>query len=148
MAIICPASGHVLTEGVVSGPHCPMHGVPWFTSCSSCGALWPVMPAGAYTTQKTGAPFCANCGKPGQWLTRAELLAWIRNLLRASRELPDDERLELISAFERLDKLDPNDTHTVAAWRWLKRAAPKVWEASKPVLDPLMSEAVKRVLGL
>lgn len=92
--------------------------------------------------------FCANCGGPGPWLTRTDLLASVKNNLRASRELASEDRQKLIVMLDRLDALDSDDINTVAVWQRLKSVAPKVWDMTRPVRDTLIGEAVKRVFGL
>jgi hypothetical protein len=68
--------------------------------------------------------------------------------VQASADIPDATGHELQAMLEKLQTLDPSDTKSVAAWQRLRDAAPKVWEASKPVRDALIGEAVKKVLGL
>jgi len=47
-----------------------------------------------------------------------------------------------------LETLAPDDTKAVEAWKRIREAAPRVWEAMKPVRDTLIGEAVKKALGL
>src|SRR5262249_17104677 len=123
--------------------------VPVFRECSRCGTRWMFMVRHSYSsTPDSGVDFCTMCGEPGPWLTRRDLLAWIKNLLRASPELDPEDRPKLIGMPDGLDALDPDDTKTVEAWQRLRSAAPKVWEMTKPVRDALIGEAVKRILGL
>jgi hypothetical protein len=44
--------------------------------------------------------------------------------------------------------MEPNDTKAIAGWEQIKKAAPKVWEAAKPVIQNLVGDAVKKGLGL
>jgi hypothetical protein len=75
-------------------------------------------------------------------------MEWVRNQLRASGEVPRAEALELEQLLGRLVQMDANDTKTVEAWKRIRDAAPQVWEATKPVRDALIGEAVKKALGL
>jgi hypothetical protein len=92
--------------------------------------------------------FCAHCGTPGPWVTRPQLMEWLRNNVKSSPEVPASERLEMIEVLTKLEAMDMNDTRAVAGWRRLEEVAPKVWKAAKPVRDALMGEAVKKLLGL
>jgi hypothetical protein len=139
------------------GPYCQAHGVPWFLDCPTCGVGWPTQASRrdfrptslSYGSQKeTGSDFCASCGTPGPWLTRQRLIGWIRGNVKASAEVPMSTRHELLDILARLEAMDANDTKGVAGWRRISEAAPKVWEATKPVRDALIGEAVKKVLGL
>jgi len=85
---------------------------------------------------------------PAPWLSRDDLMDWIRNNLKASPDLNTGDRHRLLVMLDMLKALDPDDTKAVEAWRDIQRLAPKVWERAKPVLDRLIGEAVKRLLGL
>ena len=153
---VCPAEGHLVRRNLVSpgkvargDSHCPKHGVRLFRVCKSCKAKWPFVHAGrGYSRQETGASFCTNCGEPAPWLSRLELIQWLQHQVQASFDVPASTRRELRTILEKLRDMDAGDTKTVAGWKKLRDAAPKVWEMSKPVRDMLMTEAVKRVLGL
>jgi len=45
------------------------------------------------------------------------------------------------------ERVGPNDTNTVSAWKQVSERAPKVWDMMKPVRDALIGEAVKKLLG-
>lgn len=146
---VCPADGHLMDPHFATGPHCPRHGVPFFTHCPECGAPWPLVARGGYVMRhNAGADFCASCATPAPWLSRRQLMEWVRNQLRASGEVSRAEALELEQLLGRLVQMDANDTKTVEAWKRIRDAAPQVWEATKPVRDALIGEAVKKALGL
>jgi hypothetical protein len=85
---------------------------------------------------------------PGPWLTRPQLMEWLRSNVKASVELPATERLQLIEDLVKLEAMDADDTRTVAAWQRIKSAVPKVWQRAQPVLDAVIADAVKKYLGL
>jgi hypothetical protein len=153
MFLICPHDGHAVDREEATGPHCSRHGVPWFTHCSVCDTPWPLLARDHGVSDHTdysGDDFCAECATPAPWLSRPRLLAWVRDQLQASSargEVPRDTTLELIEALNRLDAMGADDAKTVAAWKRLREAAPKVWAATKPVRDVLIGETVKRLLG-
>ena len=99
-------------------------------------------------TPTHGTDFCGTCGMPGPWLTRAELMAWLRSNVKASLEIPASERLELLEVLTKLEAMKADDDKTVAAWQRVRSALPKVWEKAKPVLDVVVADAVKKYLGL
>ena len=156
MSPICPADGHFIRPPF--GDFCQDHGVRWFVQCVACPAPWPLVPSGHYARtalshsdsedRLTGADFCANCGIPGPWLTRDKLIQWIRHQLQADTTMPGATRLELLATMDRLQAMSPDDTKAIAGWEQIKKGAPKVWEVTKPVRDVLISEAVKKALGL
>lgn len=155
MPAVCPATGHVLED--VRGPRCQTHGVLWFENCSMCNARWPTesllrrarsslfvgLPGGG---PEQGSRFCAECGKPAPWLNRADLMAWVRHQVQASEDLSDTARAELVAVLDRLKGMDPSDDKAIPGWRKLHELAPRVYAATKPVRDALMSEGVKRAL--
>jgi|SRR5229473_1023063 len=147
---ICPDDGHITDDP--DGPNCSRHGLPWFTDCPDCGAPWPVVSKhNSYSGEPdSGDDFCAGCASPAPWLTRAELLNWVRGLLRAAagREVMRPTALELVEALKRLDAMDADDTKTAEVWKRVRDVAPKVWKAMEPVRSALIGETVKRVLGL
>jgi hypothetical protein len=105
--------------------------------------------AKSYSSRPThGADFCAHCGMPGQWLTRPQLMEWLRSNVKASVEIRDSERLELIEVLTKIEAMKADDDKTVAACQMVRGAVPKVWERAKPVLDAVIADAVKKYLGL
>jgi hypothetical protein len=168
MHLFCPATGHVLEEQAITRAlaltFCPQHGVRLFQSCSACGAPW----TGVVSRQRTarsrltarsstdnplsevdkGASFCSTCGLPAPWLARSDLIQWLQHRVQASSDVPASTRQELHAMLDRLRDMDAADTRTIPGWQRLRDAAPKVWEASKPVRDALIGEAVKKALGL
>ena len=92
--------------------------------------------------------FCAHCGTPGPWVTRPQLLEWLRSNVKASPEIPAAKRLELLEALTKLEAKESDDTRTAETWKMIRDAAPKMWDKAKPVRDVLIGEAVKKLLGL
>jgi len=95
-----------------------------------------------------GADFCAGCGKPGPWLDRPKLVEWMQSQIKASSELSPPERLELLTVLDKLKAMEANDDRAVSGWKRVRDGAPKVWETTKPVRDVLLTEGVKKLLGL
>jgi hypothetical protein len=150
---VCPADGHLVRRSIVApgkvtsrDSHCPKHGVRLFQVCKSCKSRWPSVRS--LSGNDKGASFCTNCGAPGPWLSRSDLVQWLQHQVQASFDVPASTRLELRATLDRLRGMDAGDTKTTAGWKQLRDAAPKVWEATKPVRDALIGEAVKKALGL
>jgi len=85
---------------------------------------------------------------PGQWLTRRQLVEWLKSNIKASPEISGSERLDLLDILSKLEDAKTDDTRTVAAWQKIQHAAPKVWRMAKPVIDVLVADEVKKLLGL
>src|SRR5229473_2164321 len=155
MSPVCPATGHVVLH--LQGPRCADHGVPWFDDCPSCGAMWPLLypmvdefAASELFPQEAeiARNFCANCGKPGPWVLRDDLMDWLTHQVQADASVSDANRLELRAVLTRLKAMDPEDTKAASAWKRFQELAPKVWKDTKPVRDVLIAEAVKKAMGL
>jgi len=69
-------------------------------------------------------------------------------MIRAATDVPETTRHELQDVLGRLQAMAPDDTKAVAGWQRIRDVAPKVWDATKPVRDTLIGEAVKKALGL
>jgi hypothetical protein len=147
---ICPETGHLLSDGPGESPQpfCPDHGVELFTKCRVCGMAWDVMSEGpSYSAQSTnGRKICRFCSVPAPWLPRADLVVWVRNQV-TSGDLSDAARVELVAVLDRLKGMDPSDERAVPEWKKLHELTPKIYNATTPVRDALMSEGVKRALS-
>jgi hypothetical protein len=149
---VCPATGHVTDPEHLDGPNCAQHGVPFFTVCPACQAPWPLTNKhNVWGDPDWGRDFCAGCTSPAPWLTRQELLEWVRNRLKAEGmhgAIPRSTALDLDEAVKRVGEMGADDTRTVEVWKRLRDVAPKIWEALKPVLNTVIGEMVKKYLGL
>jgi inorganic pyrophosphatase len=85
---------------------------------------------------------------PGPWVPRAQLIQWIQHQIQAAQDIPGAMRIELLAVVEHLQSMGPNDTTAIAGWEQIKKAAPKVWETVKPVIQTVAGEAVKKALGM
>lgn len=72
-------------------------------------------------------------------------MGWVRNQV-TSGDLSDAARVELVAGLDRLKGMDPGDEGAVPGWKTLHELTPKIYTATKPVRDALMSEGVKRAL--
>lgn len=144
MAYICPATGHAVNDP--DGRFCGDHGVNFFTKCRVCGEEWPLT-WDPRTDGEKGTDFCAQCGTPAPWLPRRRLIQWLQVRVQES-DLEPAMRLELQDILGRLAQMAPDDTKAVAGWERLRASAPKIWEKAKPIIDSLVTEAMKKLLGL
>ena len=94
-----------------------------------------------------GADFCAMCGFPGPWVSRTQLINWLRDRLNDAA-LASETRLSLQEALDRIAAMEPNDSRALAVWQQLREQAPRVWELAKPVLSTVLSAAAKRYLNI
>ncbi len=140
--LICPATGHAVNDPV--GPFCGDHGARMFSDCPACGSEWSRTwePRG-----EKGTDFCAQCGNPAPWLSRTELIQWLKACVQAT-DLEPAKRRELQEALDRIAELAPDDTKTAAGWDRLRAVAPRVWELAKPVINVLIGEGVRKMLRL
>ena len=154
MSIICPYDGHIIKHPM--GDFCADHGVKWFVQCSECSAPWRTKTSDRYALtsislqnqRQTASDYCAGCGMPGPWLTRPQLIEWLQTKIKASPDIPATERLELVELLSKLKDAKADDARTVAAWQKIRDSAPKVWKMAKPVIDVLVADEVKKLLGL
>lgn len=85
---------------------------------------------------------------PGPWVSRARRIQWIQHKIQADQSLSGATRDELLGVIEHLKTMAPGDTKALAGWEKIKKSAPKMWEAVKPVIQTIVGEAVKKGLGL
>ena len=78
--------------------------------------------------------------------SRVDLIKVLQYRVRASSDLPLSIRIELREVLEKLKSKDDDDTRAIAACRFLRDAAPRIWDESKPVLDALIGETVRQTL--
>jgi hypothetical protein len=149
MPFICPATGHVARDRDVEsgGPYCAEHGVKWFNKCKGCGNYWGLTRDCRTYDDSKGADFCGHCSSPAPWLSRKQLVRWLRAQVQAS-DLEPARRLELQEVLDRLADMAADDTRAIAGWQKLRDMAPKVWENTKPVVDILIADGLKKILGL
>ena len=138
---ICPATGHAVKDPV--GPFCGDHGAKMFADCPVCGSEWPL----TWDPRGKGTDFCAHCGNPAPWLSRKELIQWLKAGVQAT-DLEPAKRRELQEALDRIAELAPDDSKTAAGWDKLRAVAPRVWELAKPVMNVLIGEGVRKILRL
>jgi hypothetical protein len=143
---LCPATGHIGATDDASPPFCPVHGAELFSTCRACGSPWDLLADAPDGARARGGRFYRYCGEPAPWLERDDLMAWVRHRVQSSADLSVSARAELVALLDRLKDLDPSDDKAVPVWKRLHDLAPKVYNATKPVRDALMSEGVKRVL--
>jgi hypothetical protein len=122
-----------------------LHGASLLSHCPSCGEWWTSVQVSYFG--RAGAKFCTSCGEPAPWLSRRELIGWLAERV-AEQEDDPAVRLELVGLLEKLKGTDADDARALAAWQKVRDAAPRVWEASKPVLYTLLGDALRKALGL
>ncbi len=53
-----------------------------------------------------------------------------------------------VAVMERLQGLEADDTKAIPGWKEIQKGAPKVWKMVKPVIQDIVSAAVKKRLDL
>jgi hypothetical protein len=141
--VFCRHNGH---EFYADGGHyCPTHGAAIFDSCDHCGKRWTRRIQTGYGGVYAAAPFCAECSYPAPWVSRRQLLDWLKDRITDER-LEPAVTLELRELLDRLADMDPGDTRAAGAWQKIRQLAPRMWGVARPLLDRLISEAVIRLL--
>jgi hypothetical protein len=152
MPTVCPHDGHLAEDA--EGPFCRDHGAQLFTRCQACGALWPTTADRESGTNvwgdypERGADFCEQCGLQAPWVSRPKLFAWLAARLSMDATVPADKKFELRALLDKLKTMAADDEKTLPGWMEIKKVAPKLWVVGRPVLDVLIGEGVKKVLGI
>ena len=79
---------------------------------------------------------------------RDRLVKMLQYQVRSSSRLPVAMRVEIRAALESLKRNASDDPPALAAWQFLRDAAPEIWREGKQIRDALMGERVKKALGL
>jgi hypothetical protein len=79
---------------------------------------------------------------------RDHLVKMLQYQVRSSSRLPVAMRVELRAALESLKRNDSDDSPALAAWQFIREAAPEIWHEGRQIRDVLMGERVKTALGL
>ena len=153
-ALIC-LNGHIVTSDIETFPekvvtHCSRCGEKTISKCPSCGAKirgYHHTP-GVVAVYTPELPlFCWNCGSPYPWTVKKQKA--LNDIIDNIKKLSDSEKEELKKAVDDLVKETPY-------WRraalTLKTFANKIgeenWNLMKAIIIDLLTEAVKKELGL
>ena len=92
--------------------------------------------------------FCGWCGAPHLWASRDTQRLHLENLLQF-QDLDEDEQFQLIAEIAVLTtSSDVSDERKIEAAEALKRVAPRAWDLGRPILQSVLTEVVKRRVGL
>jgi hypothetical protein len=94
------------------------------------------------------AKFCPHCSMPAPWTTRQERIVWLSDRVRDEPGLGEAEIVELQELLNRLVEMSPGDQHQLPVWQKVQAIAPKAWAASKPILQSVIADSIKRYVGL
>ena len=132
-------------------PHCEDCGAKVFMACPNCQSQIPGPLKGGFTVRYEPPPFCPYCAHPYPWASREAVVHHIENQLEEDDDLAEGERRKLIAELDSL-RADPSDVTTekrqVAALQFLKRVAPKAWNAAQPAIISLATAYAKKELGI
>lgn len=130
---------------------CPKCGAPVVTACDNCEAALLGGRRGV-AARSSPDPFCFNCGAPLPWATREQRIGQLYNLIDFEEGLDQAAHLELVEAIAVLSKSeddqDVSEDDRVRAGYKVKQLAPEAWRTGLPILQTVISAAVKKKLGL
>ena len=132
-------------------PACKECGAKVLILCPQCQSQIPGPPTGVMSWAYQPAAFCPFCAHPYPWASREAIVHHIENQLEEETDLPEGERRKLTAELNslRVDPSDPNsEKKQVAALQFLKRAAPRAWNAAQPAIMSLATAYAKKELGL
>lgn len=148
-AAIC-RRGHTFTAHVERAAEiakrCVTCGAEILTNCPGCGQR--IRGLSSNVSGKYRPPdFCDHCGTPFPWLTRSGHIYQLENLLDEA-DLDPATRLEVREELEALARTDLSDDEERRRWERVKSLAPTVWDSGQKILVNVVSEAVKKSVGL
>ncbi len=152
-AAVC-RRGHVETTDITLreqiGSRCGKCGAEILTQCPACGSRI----RGRYHVPGAAGPdnynppgFCDSCGAPFPWLDRQGRIYLLENILD-DQELDAADELTVREELEALRNPDLSDEEAKRRWARVRELAPGLWEAGKPILDSVVSAAIKAQMGL
>jgi hypothetical protein len=128
---------------------CRWCGAPVILGCVQCGRPFPGFD-GVIVVGSTPDPFCEHCGTPQPWATRQQRTGQLYNLIDFEENLDESARLQVVEAIAVLSEPDDDaeDERKVRAGEVVRRLAPRTWDTARPLLQSVLSEWLKRKLGL
>jgi hypothetical protein len=146
--------GHVESRDIGFNPpgkRCSRCGAEVLTACPECGAQIRGPFDNPTITVLGGSydppTFCFACGAPFPWLDRQGRIYLLENMLDEQDLDPADE-LTVREQLEALRSPDLDDEETKRRWTRVRELAPGLWEQGKPILDSVVSAAIKSQMGL
>jgi hypothetical protein len=148
-AAVC-RRGHTFTahleKGVDIPEYCVTCGAAIITECPECDNR---IRGSATNIQGGYSPpdFCDHCGVPFPWITREGCLYQLQNLLDKT-DLDPATRLKVREELEALSQTALSEEEERQHWQQVKTLAPALWDAGQKILVNVVSEAIKKSLGL
>ena len=127
--------------------YCVKCGAPIVVDCPVCGT--PVIdPSSPIVGGETIPVFCAGCGRPFSWAAPSDVSLYLQNLLEF-RELDEATQLAIIEELSAIAIDGELDEDQIGkAVDSVRRRAPKLFTVILPVLQNVLSDVLKRQLGL
>jgi hypothetical protein len=158
-AAVCKL-GHVVRADAYDAPaadaptdYCERCGTRVFHACPSCEEPirgTPLSAMGLPMTDSWDRPdFCRRCSTPYPWASREARIRRLVNLIDGAN-VDSATQLAVREQLEALADPDIDEKTAERRWRKVRELAPGLWEQSgaRTVLTSVMSEALKRALGL
>jgi hypothetical protein len=146
--------GHWISWNIAKerADYCKTCGAVAIEGCPSCGASIlgiEIDPAVVVIGGSVDPPpnFCRNCGAPFPWVGREGRIHELQNMLDRQELDPATE----LAVREQLDALASSDLEPAEEkkrWEKVKKLAPELWVSGRPILESLISAAVRQPLGL
>jgi hypothetical protein len=147
-AAVC-RRGHLQTNDISHdgyGKRCPSCGTEVIVKCDGCQERISTTWVGGHGHDKHKvADFCDNCGAAHPWVGRQGRIYELQNRLDAE-DLDPADQLVVREQLEALLNADLDDDEQEKRWARVKRLAPKLWESSQPILDALITSAIRSSL--
>lgn len=148
-AAVC-RRGHTFTahaeRAAEIAKRCVTCGSEIITECPACGER--IRGLASNVGAKYRPPdFCDHCGAPFPWLTRSGNIYQLQNLLDEA-DLDPATRLQVREELEALAQADLTEEEQRKRWERVKKLAPAVWDSGQKILVNVVSETIRKSMGL
>jgi hypothetical protein len=149
-AAIC-RRGHVFTAHVERAeripPYCRDCGTEILSACPECNGAIRGQASNVSGGNYHKPDFCEECASPFPWLSRRGAIQRLRTLLDDA-DLDQGTRLQVSEELQALAEPDLSDDEQRERWKTVRRLAPTVWDGGQKIIVNIISEALKKSLGL
>jgi hypothetical protein len=143
-AAVC-RRGHVQTHDrkrVEYGKRCPRCGAEVIVECDACHTRILTQWVSGQGEKYFAFDFCDDCGEAQPWVGRQGRIYELQNRLD-NEDLDPADQLVVREQLEALLNADLDDDEQRQRWASVKRLAPKLWESSQPLLETLITSAIR-----
>ena len=128
---------------------CPERGSVILTGCPACGHRIRGGPISGYEHPDHPPEFCDDCGTPFPWASRRARIYELENRLDEDETLDDATRLRIRDTLEQLaEDEDPDPATEKERWSRVKKLWPSVATTGQGVLATILTAELKQHMGL